>query len=91
MAKQFSFDIVSKVDLQEIDNAVNQSIKELRGRFDFKGSKSEIKFLKEEKKIRLIGDDDLKLRNLQDILRTRIASRRIGTAKNVGRESRCPN
>lgn len=74
---QFSFDIVSQVDLQEVDNAVNQAVKEVRNRFDFKGSKSSIEFLKSDKKIRLIADDDLKLRNLQDILKTRIASRKI--------------
>ena len=77
MPQQFSFDIVSQIDLQEIDNAVNQAIKELSTRFDFKGSKSSIEFLKEEKKICLIGDDDLKLRNLQDILKTRMASRKV--------------
>ena len=77
MPQQFSFDIVSKIDLQEIDNAVNQAIKELQTRFDFKGSKSSIEFLKAETKIRVMADDDLKLRNLQDILKTRMASRRI--------------
>ena len=77
MASQFSFDIVSTVDFQEIDNAVNQALKELNTRFDFKGSKSTLEFLKAEKKIRLIADDDLKLRNLQDILRTRMAARKI--------------
>lgn len=77
MAQQFSFDIVSQIDLQEVDNAVNQAKKELLTRFDFKGSKSSIEWAKEEKKIRLLGDDDLKLRNLQDILKTRAASRKI--------------
>ena len=77
MAQEFSFDIVSQIDLQEIDNAVNQAIKEMRSRYDFKGSKSSIEFLKEEKKIRLVGDDDLKLRNLQDILKMRMASRKV--------------
>lgn len=77
MADQSSFDIVSQVDLQEVDNAVNQAVKELRTRFDFKNSKSSIEFLKDEKKIRLIADDDMKLRNLQDMLRSRIAARKI--------------
>lgn len=79
MAQQFSFDIVSKIDLQEVDNAVNQAKKEILTRFDFKGTQSTIDFLKDEKekKIRLIADDDMKLRNLQDILRTRMASRKI--------------
>ena len=77
MPQDYSFDIVSEINLQELDNAVNQAIKELRTRFDFKGSKSSIELLKPEKKIRLIGDDELKLRNLQDILKTRMASRHI--------------
>ena len=79
MAQPFSFDIVSQIDLQEVDNAVNQAAKELATRFDFKGSKSSIEFLKEKGKemIRLVADDDLKLRNLQDILRTRVVSRKI--------------
>ena len=77
MASQFSFDIVSTVDFQEIDNAVNQAIKELGNRFDFKGSKSSIEFLKADKKIQLIADDEMKLRNLQDILKTRMAARKI--------------
>ncbi len=77
MAAQFSFDIVSTVDFQEIDNAVNQAVKELGNRFDFKGSKSSIEFLKADKKIQLIADDELKLRNLQDILKTRMAARKV--------------
>jgi uncharacterized protein YajQ (UPF0234 family) len=77
MAELSSFDIVSEIDLQEIDNAVNQALKELATRFDFKGSKSTIEFLKKDKKIRLIADDEMKLRNLQDILKTRMASRRV--------------
>ena len=77
MPDQSSFDIVSQIDLQEIDNAVNQGIKEIRTRFDFKGSKSSIEFLKDEKKIILIGDDEMKLKNLQDILKTRVAARKV--------------
>ena len=77
MPQLSSFDIVSTVDFQEIDNAVNQAIKELATRFDFKGSKSSIEFLKAEKKLKLIADDDLKLRNLQDILKTRMVARKI--------------
>lgn len=74
---QFSFDIVSQIDLQEVDNAVHQAVKEIGTRFDFKGSKSSIEFLRQEKKIRLIADDELKLRNIQDILKTRMAIRRV--------------
>ena len=73
----FSFDIVSEVDLQEVDNAVNQAIKELSQRYDFKGSKSSIAFDRKEKKITLIADDDFKLRSLTDILATRLAKRGV--------------
>ena len=77
MPQQSSFDITSTVNFQEIDNAVNQAIKELSTRFDFKGSKSSIEFLKSEKKLKLVADDDLKLKNLQDILKTRMVARKI--------------
>lgn len=59
----FSFDIVSEVDLQEADNAVNQAKKELSQRYDFRGSKSSIEYNRDEKKITLIADDDFKLRS----------------------------
>ncbi|RJO63633.1 MAG: YajQ family cyclic di-GMP-binding protein [Candidatus Omnitrophota bacterium] len=73
----FSFDIVSEVDLQEMDNAVNQATKELAQRYDFKDSKSSIAFDRKEKKITLVADDDFKLRALTDILATRMAKRGI--------------
>jgi len=73
----FSFDIVSEVDLQEMDNAVNQANKELAQRFDFKDGKSSIVYDRKEKKITLIANDDFKLRGLTDILSTRIAKRNI--------------
>jgi len=73
----FSFDIVSEVDLQEVDNAVNQAIKELSQRYDFNGSKASVAFERKEKKITLIADDDFKLRALTDILTTRLAKRGV--------------
>jgi cyclic-di-GMP-binding protein len=73
----FSFDIVSEVDLQEVDNAVNQATKELLQRYDFKGSKASLAFDRKEKKITLVADDDFKLRALTDILATRLAKRGI--------------
>lgn len=73
----FSFDIVSEVDLQEMDNAVNQATKELTQRYDFKDSKSSITFERKENKITLLADDDFKLRALTDILATRMAKRGI--------------
>ncbi len=73
----FSFDIVSEVDLQEVDNAVNQANKELAQRYDFKDSKASIAYDRKEKKLTLIADDDFKLRALTDILATRMAKRNI--------------
>jgi uncharacterized protein YajQ (UPF0234 family) len=76
-ASDFSFDIVSRVDLQEVDNAVNQAKKELSTRFDFRGSKSSIDWKREENQIVLLADDELKLKNLKDILTMRLAMRKV--------------
>jgi len=73
----FSFEIVSEVDLQEMDNAVNQANKELAQRYDFKDSKASIAYDRKEKKLTLIADDNFKLRALTDILATRMAKRGI--------------
>lgn len=75
MAKDCSFDIVSDVDMQEVDNAVNQTAKEISQRFDFRGSKSSIVLEAEE--IKIIGDDDYKLQSVIDILQTKIVKRGI--------------
>lgn len=77
MAQDFAFDIVSRVDLQEVDNALQQARKELATRFDFRGSKSRLDWNRGEKKIVLIADDELKAENLRDILRTRLAARKV--------------
>ncbi len=73
----FSFDIVSQVDLQEVDNAINQAMKEIKTRFDFKGSKSEIAFKREEKKVTYLADDDMKLKNMLEIFEGKLAKRGI--------------
>ena len=75
--EHFSFDIVSEADLQEVDNAVNQAKKELSQRFDFKGSKSSIEYLRDEKKITLVGDDDFKLRSVRDMLSGKLLKRGV--------------
>ncbi len=77
MAKDSSFDIVSTVDLQEIDNAINQSNKEISTRYDFKGSKSKISWNKNEGQIIIDADDDYKLRSVQDVLHTKLVRRGI--------------
>ena len=73
----FSFDIVSEVDLQEMDNAVNQANKELTQRYDFKNSKASIVYDRKDKIVTLTADDDFKLRALTDILVTRMGKRGI--------------
>ncbi len=71
-----SFDIVSKVDTQEVDNAVNQAMKEMSQRYDFRGTKSEIQWEKKED-ITIIADDDYKLKSVIDMLETRFVKRGI--------------
>ncbi len=70
-----SFDIVSKVDMQEVDNAVNQTIKEIAQRYDFKKSKSEVTL--ENESIKVLADDDFKLKAVVDILQSKCVKRGI--------------
>ncbi len=76
-----SFDFVVKVDIQEVDNAVNQAQKELSQRYDFKGTKCTIEWDK-KKEITLQADDDFKLKSLIDILHSKLVKRGI-SLKNV--------
>jgi uncharacterized protein YajQ (UPF0234 family) len=73
MAKENSFDVVSRVDMQEVDNAVNQAVREMSTRFDFKGSKSSI--VLNEDNLVLTGDDDFKLKNVREILEQKLVKR----------------
>ena len=77
MADNSSFDIVSNVNFQEVDNAINQALKEIKTRFDFKGSKSNIVLKKEDKKISFLADNEMKLKNLHDILEGKLAKRGV--------------
>jgi hypothetical protein len=70
-----SFDIVSKVDMQEIDNAVNQALKEIGQRYDFKGTHNEINL--QEDAIVLLGADDYKLQAVVDVLKGKLVRRGI--------------
>ncbi|HTV74474.1 MAG TPA: YajQ family cyclic di-GMP-binding protein [Candidatus Acidoferrales bacterium] len=72
-----SFDVVSRIDAQELDNALNQVCKEIAGRFDFKNSKTSIESTPE--RITIVSDDELKLRNVIDMLQTRAVKRGIST------------
>ncbi len=75
MASESSFDVVSRVDGQELDNALNQTRREIENRFDFKHTKTSIEF--DGKKITLISDDELKMRNVVDILQSKAVRRGI--------------
>lgn len=75
MASESSFDVVSRVDRQELDNALNQTRKEIENRFDFKHSKTSIDF--DGKKITLISDDELKMKNVVDVLQSKAVRRGI--------------
>jgi hypothetical protein len=68
-----SFDIVSEIDRQEIDNALNQARKELAARFDFKGVAAEIAY--EKDKITLTAEDAARLRGLREIVMTKLSKR----------------
>jgi hypothetical protein len=76
MAQQNTFDIVSKIDHSEVVNAVNQAMKEVGTRFDFKGSKSDIQ-LEGEEFIILASDDEYKLGALNDILQSKLVKRNV--------------
>jgi uncharacterized protein YajQ (UPF0234 family) len=77
MADTFSFDVVSEVNLQEVDNAINQARKEIAQRYDFKGSKSSIDLDLKEKKLTILSDDDFKLRSVVDILQNKLIKRSV--------------
>lgn len=75
MPSDFSFDVVSRIDRQELDNALNQARKEIENRFDFRGSKTQID--SDEQKITVLSDDEMKLRNVIDAIRARAAKRGV--------------
>jgi uncharacterized protein YajQ (UPF0234 family) len=70
-----SFDVVCKLDLQEVDNALNQTLKEVGQRFDFKGTPTEVR--REANTIHLRSADDFKVRALADILKEKLARRQV--------------
>jgi uncharacterized protein YajQ (UPF0234 family) len=80
MSKESSFDLVSKVELPEVTNAITAALKEIQTRYDFKGSKSDLSLEKEE--IVLVSDDDYKMEQLKDVLITKLIKRGVPT-KNI--------
>lgn len=77
MAKDSSFDIVSKVDMPEVTNAITMTMKEIGTRYDFKGSKSSISLEKEE--LVLVSDDEFKMDQLKDVFISKLIKRNVAT------------
>jgi len=75
MASSYSFDVVSEVNMQEVDNAVNQTIKEISQRYDFKGSKTEVELGEDE--IKIVSEDEFKLNSVIEILKAKFIKRGI--------------
>ncbi|MDW2885046.1 YajQ family cyclic di-GMP-binding protein [Exiguobacterium artemiae] len=76
-AKDNSFDIVSQINIEEVKNAMQVALKEITNRFDFKGSKSDMKLEKED--LILISDDDFKLDQVKDVLTAKLIKREVPT------------
>jgi cyclic-di-GMP-binding protein len=72
-----SFDVVSRVDMQEMDNAINQVKKEISTRFDFRGSKTQIDLDRKDGKITVLTEDEMKLRAIKDMLIAKVVRRSI--------------
>jgi uncharacterized protein YajQ (UPF0234 family) len=77
MAQDNSFDIVSKVDIQEVRNAIDQALKEIRQRFDLKDSRSEIELLQGDKEIQLASAAEYKLDAVKEILGQKLVKRGV--------------
>lgn len=77
MADEHSFDIVSRVDLQEVSNAVQQAVKEIGQRFDFKGSKTSVELDKDKSEIGILSDDEYKLKSVIEILKNKLVKRNV--------------
>ena len=75
MSKESSFDISSTVDLQEVDNAVQQAMKEIQQRFDFKGTSCRI--IRDGEGLALNADDTFKLKAVVDLLESKLARRKV--------------
>ena len=77
MADTYSFDIVSELDMQEVDNAVQQATKEIQQRYDFKGSNSTIELDKKQKNITVESDNEFRLKQVVDVLESKLVKRNI--------------
>ncbi len=77
MAQQNSFDIVSEINLQEVDNAINQALKEINQRYDFKGIHTNIELNIKEKKLIINTGDEFHLKSVIDILQSKFVKRNV--------------
>jgi len=77
MASEHTFDIVSKVDMEEVANSVQQAMKEIGQRFDFRGSKSSIELDKVKGELTIISDDEYKLQSVVDVLQVKLVKRKV--------------
>ncbi|MGH8573583.1 MAG: YajQ family cyclic di-GMP-binding protein [Gammaproteobacteria bacterium] len=77
MASNASFDVSTGADLQEVDNAVNQALKEIAQRYDFKGTHCTIEFDRSKAEIRLAADDEFRMEALLDVLQSRMIKRGV--------------
>ncbi|MBI3318408.1 MAG: YajQ family cyclic di-GMP-binding protein [Candidatus Omnitrophica bacterium] len=77
MSKDHSFDFVSKVDLQELRNALSQAQKEIQTRFDFKGSSASLQFEESAGAIKLSADHSMQLKSVRDLFETKLAKRGV--------------
>jgi len=75
LAKECSFDVVSKIDMQEVKNAVNQTNKEISQRYDFRNSKAEV--VLEEDTVKILADSDFQLKSVIDILESKLIRRKV--------------
>ena len=77
MPAAVSFDVTSPVDFQEVDNALNQARKEVGQRYDFKGARTEIALSSADKTLTLVADDEFKMKQLWEIVETRLVRRGV--------------
>jgi hypothetical protein len=77
MAELNAFDVVSKVDMQEVKNAVAQALKEIQQRFDFKGTKTELTLKEKESELVVVSDDEYKLKSVVEILKAKLIKRTV--------------
>ena len=89
MAKEHTMDVVSKIDLAEVLNAVNQANAEIKQRYDFKGSKSELTLDQKAATITILADNEMKLKSVVDILGSKLIKRKISLkALDYGKEEK---